>query len=49
MKKDKLVYEAPEAEIFEVRFAENMLTQASNYGTQGAAGGDLEGGNEYTL
>ena len=30
MKKDKLVYEAPEAEIFEVRFAENMLNQTSD-------------------
>ena len=42
MKKDKLVYEAPEAEIFEIRFSENMLT-----GSPGDANNGYDGnGND---
>ena len=39
MKKDKLVYEAPEAEIIEVRFKEGLLSGSGGlYGGKGAAG-----------
>ena len=41
-------YEAPEAELLEVEF-EGEFLQASNYGQKGAAGGDIEEGNEYDL
>ena len=44
----KLLYSAPEAELLFVKVEENFL-QASNFGAKGAAGGDLEEGNEYDL
>ena len=49
MKKDKLVYEAPEAEIFEVKI-DGRLLMGSNPGdgTDGGAGG-MGTGNEYDL
>ena len=44
----KLLYSAPEAELLVVKFEESFL-QASNFGAKGAAGGDIEEGNEYDL
>ena len=46
----KLLYSAPEAELLVIKTEENFL-QASNvtYGSKGAAGGDIEEGNEYDL
>lgn len=44
----KTNYETPLAELLVVRFEDDLL-QASNYGAKGAAGGDIEDGNEYEL
>ena len=56
--KQRLFYEAPEAELFVVRFEENFLVSPQNttsselrgrtIGSAGAAGGDdLDGGTAY--
>ena len=44
MKQNKLVYQAPEAEIFEVRLNGGMLMSSPNpvYGGQGQAGSETE-------
>lgn len=44
----KQLYSAPEAELLVVRFEENFC-QSPAYGQKGAAGGDIEEGNEYDL
>ena len=44
----KQLYETPESELLVVKIEEGFL-QASNYGAKGAAGGDIEEGNEYDL
>ena len=52
MKNEKQAYMAPTTDILELR-VESQLLQASPldyfYGAEGAAGGDLEAGNEYNL
>ena len=46
----KQLYSAPEAELLVVRFEECFLQSTVNsYGSKGAAGGDIEEGNEYEL
>ena len=44
----KQLYSAPEAELLVVRFEENFC-QSPVYGQKGAAGGEIEEGNEYEL
>ena len=48
MNKIKELYSSPTTKILVVRF-EGMLCQSVTYGNQGAAGGDIEEGNEYNL
>ena len=51
MKKEKLAYTAPTTDILELR-VESRIMDASPlyfYGGEGAAGGDLQEGNEYDL
>ena len=47
MNKNKLIYEAPEAQTFVIRFEGNIMSP--NYGQAGHAGNTVEEDYEYEL
>ena len=49
IKKEKQAYMAPTTDILELRVESKILDASLVYGSQGAAGADLEDGNEYDL